>query len=188
MIVRIVGLISLCVALLYIGTAGWVKLSLIRDEATLVHGATTSQPTSEPVIFQGVQFRDVATAKLAINDGLAHSIWPWMRSFPATASLLLLSFGFGGVGGGSSIVVTHRFSKRSFDFSTGLRTIFFGAVLGLMLGLLSFLVPQVFTVQESVILRPEAATATCYFGGVFQVSTYVWIEKRIKNLFGPSSD
>lgn len=188
MIVRIVGLISLCAALLYIGTAGWVKLSLIRDEATLVHRASASQPASMPVIYRGVQFRDAETARHAIDDELAQSIWPWMKNVPATASLLLLSLGFGGAGGGSSLVVQYRFSKRRTDFSVGLRAISFGTVLGLMLGLLSFLVPQIFTVQESVILRPESASATCFFGGVFQESTYVWLEKRFKNLLAPSTD
>lgn len=181
---RVLSIVLVSLVLVYVGTAGWAKLSLVRDEAALVRQLPTSQPSGPPVIYQGVQLRDAKTLKQLLDQELASSFWPWIQYLPANASMLLLAFGFGGFGGSSSLVAKHQLKRQRFEVSTGLRTVAFGSVLGLMLGLLSFLLPQIFTVQENVILRPEAVAATCFFGGVFQESTYVWIEKRFQNYFG----
>lgn len=183
MTIRVLSLLLLSLGLAYVGTAGWAKLSLIREEAILVKQLATSQPQSQSVIYEGVQLRNAETLRQVLLEELATGIWPWIKYVPASASMLLLAFGFGGVGGSSGLVAKHHLHKSDFVFAAGLRHIAFGSVLGLMLGLLSYLVPQIFTVQDNVVLRPEAVAATCYFGGVFQESTYTWIEKRVQEFF-----
>jgi len=174
--IRSLAIVVWMVGALYVGVAGWVACKAL--EATSVK----ADSTETYVEYDGLSFENQQSLSDFLSDRQDARLFPWIFQIPQEIRPFVTSIAFGVLGG-----VILLLKKTAIDHLPVASISVFGSptfsgLVGMMLFLISFLVPTAFVAGHNPV-RTESLAAVSLFAGAFSEVAYVWIEEQVRKLF-----
>lgn len=141
----------------------------------------TVGPSESRVIYQGVSFTNIASARQFAEESKINRYFRWVYRVPPGLPILLTAIAFGVMGGIANIV--HKLAGS--EPVNPLMMIFkplFGGVVGLMVFGLATAMPKLI-VESAEGVRPLTLIFLCLFAGTFSNHVYAWVEEKTKFIF-----
>lgn len=163
---------------LYVGISGWVVADF---DARLERQVREQKGEVKEVIYQGISFKDVASARQVAEQDKITSYFRWVYQVPPGLPLLLTSLAFGFVGGIANLL--HKLAGS--ETVPGPMLLFkplYGGIIGLMVFGISTTAPKLI-VESAEGVRPLSLMFLCLFAGTFANHVYTWVEEKTKMLF-----
>jgi hypothetical protein len=171
-----VGVIAIwMLAAAYLGAGGWIAGKTFES-------STAPGRPGEYVEFDGISFDSTSSMLAYIRDTQRSQLFPWIFAVPQEIMPLITALAFGLLGGTANIVKKVARDRISIEAAPIVATPVFGALIGLMLFLISLVVPAVF-ISGPAMTRTETLAGISFFGGAFAEIAFPWLEKQIRGLF-----
>jgi hypothetical protein len=165
----------------YVAICTWVVANL--DAAIALNEKQTNQSGAGEVVYQGIAFSNIYEAREAVEQDNVASCFSWAYKLPASLPLILAALSFGILGGVGNVMYKAIGSRKQSDVAIAL-TPLFGAILGLMVFGVTYLLPAVLTVDNNMTTRPISVVFLALYAGVFSNHVYNWIEEQaVKKFF-----
>ncbi len=183
-LVKLLMIVLMFLVGVYGASAGWIASTAF--EKTSVPGKVTNSPAYE---YKGIKFRD----EESLNQFLREERWgnwcPWVFGIPREILPLLAATAFGFLGGTVRCIYLVSRPRQQPSFTTLLTALPLGMAIGLLLFMLSWLLPKLF-LSGSHAAKPETITLAAFslFGGTFSDEAYNWIQSRVTKLFPKKSE
>lgn len=155
----------------YLATATFMHSKALED-------VSISSDNDGSYDYKGVNFRDTKELQRFIKQEKLEDFFPWISSMPIELVPMILSVSTAAFGGVAAVLSTIVRLKKAPWATPYVGQPLFGAAVGLMLFLLSFLIPSVLTTGDSP-PRAESIAAISFFGGLFSNQTFQWIENQV---------
>lgn len=178
---QVIGLLVWILVASYFAMGGWAKIDL-DDKIDKLVGVSTNDET--PVIKNDVQFASVAHADTALRQRNIYRLFPFTRVLPTFACLFLAAAAFGALGGVTRLLKSIVLDHKPLAEQQVLATPLFGALLGLMLLGLAYIIPAAVATTDEIRPRLESIMILCLVGGLLSGRLYKWIERRFDKLIG----
>jgi hypothetical protein len=175
----------LTIASLYFIFGSWLKADITIDINNLV---AKKESQSKPFEYNGVVYRNAAEMAVAIREENVPALWSWFGHVPYLFAVIMLAASCGALGGVAKIIRVLAFDSSGDKMITSrvaIATPLFGAVVGLLLLSVAYLVPAALTVQQEMYTRPTAVLFLALLGGLFADKAFLWIERSTDAIFHP---
>ena len=165
---------------LYAGAGAWVKAdfeAFVQKVQSEIAGNQTVE-----VFYNGESFRSPQDARIALQESLVSTIYPWIFRIPSALALLITVVSFGCLGGVAGLLKMIVLEKIDPSLRVVAAVPFFGAIVGIMVHGMATLLPVALTVNEST-LRPTTLLFLALFAGAFSDHAFNWLECNTKKIF-----
>jgi hypothetical protein len=165
---------------LYVGAAAWTAGKWL--EAAPVGTSNQTDAKSGSYSFRGISFANEEEALAFMRQSDDARFFPWIFAVPSEMISLVTAISFGLLGGLIRVLKKNAINGAPLASLGVISAPVFGALVGVMLCLLSFLLPAIFVNGKNT-ARPESLAGLSLFGGAFSEMAYSWIEIQVRKLF-----
>jgi hypothetical protein len=165
---------------LYVAVAGWVAYKTLE-------GVTVSSGPDQYVEYEGLSFQNKENLQEFLHDKQSYSLFPWIFALPQELVPILTSIAFGTLGGVAALLKQILHDRLPVSNLPVFSRPVFGALMGFMLFLLSFLAPALFVTSSRPSARAETLAGLSFFGGAFSDLAFTWVEAQVRKLFSSKS-
>lgn len=159
----------------YVGVAGWVACKALEN--------TSIRSNSDQYVeYEGLSFENKESLQEFLHDSEGAKLFPWIFALPQELAPLITSMAFGLLGGAAGLLKKIAIDRSPVSTLPVVTYPVFGALVGVMLFFLSFLVPTVFIAGRNP-ARTETLVGLSLFGGLFSEAAYIWIDEQVRRLF-----
>ncbi len=174
-VVRSLIIIAWMFIALYVGSAGWVACKALEN-------ISVGSDSEHYVEYEGISFENKESLQEFLHDSKGAKLFPWIFAIPQELAPLITSVAFGLLGGVAGLLKKITIDSSPVSSLPVIACPAFGALVGVMLFFLSFLLPAIFIAGRNP-GRTETLVGVSLFGGLFSEASYIWIDKQIKKLF-----
>lgn len=172
--VRILALVVFSLGGIYAGLAGWSRTYVEADIELEVAGQ------GGRVLCGAVEMKSLEACVRFNRQRQVERFFPWVLEIPTLIGWLLLSAGFGVVGGVFTQLKDLAEEKPLSQVSVVVVPLFGGGVALLILAL-GWLFPQVIPIKE--FLGPTTVLFLSLIAGAFSTHLYGWVKETVQKLF-----
>lgn len=176
-LVRALTIIFWLVIACYAGVAGYVACKAVESTAT--------SAADESVEYHGLNFENGENLQQFLHDSEVAKLFPWIFAVPQECVPLITSAAFGLLGGAIVTLKKLAIDQLRIPSSSVFTLPVFGAVVGMMLYFLSFLLPAIFISGRSP-TRPESLVGLSCLGGAFSEQAFRWMKEQVEGKIFPS--
>lgn len=160
---------------LYIGTSGIVYSELAEKEAQL----HLVSPTGKKFHYNGQEFSSKEAIQIHIEYQRIFLLYPWIDNITDRIALILSSCALGALGGVIRILRQIAFKDGISVSQTNFISVpALGALLGMVVLGLSYIVPSVLTTDSNFELRDSTLMFLCLFSGIFSKRFMEYLDER----------
>lgn len=173
----ILALLVMILGSLYVGVGGMERVELIRmsKEAAL-------KPEKQ-IEYGKETFYNPESLNVFKSEEKVEQIFPWIKLLPSFAALALTAVSFGMLGGATRVVKELVINSTSLEIESVFKYSAFGFLIGIMILGVSYILPAALTQEADIQLDPSTLLFLCYFGGLFSLRFFTWIEGFFERIF-----
>jgi hypothetical protein len=162
---------------LYVGFAGIFVCNALEK--------TSESISNQYVEYKGISFENEESLQEFLHDSEGANLFPWIFALPEEFAPLITSVAFGLLGG--VVLLLKRIAIDRSPISSLPTTAIpaFGAFVGFMLFLLSFLLPALFVAGRNP-ARTITLVGLSFFGGGFSEQAYLWVSEQVVGKLFPT--
>lgn len=165
------------IASVYVGCAGIFVCEALEN--------TSKSATDQYVEYKGISFESEKSLEEFLHDSEGATLFPWIFAVPQEFAPLITSVAFGMVGGVVLLLKKIAVDHLSVSSVPTITMPLFGGFIGLMLFLLSFLLPALFVAGRNP-ARTMTLVGLSFFGGAFSEQAYLWISQQVVRKLFPA--
>lgn len=162
---------------LYFGLAGILYADLMEEKTSTIQQQTTSEGDAV-YMYDGVPFSSYEKAQMHQQEQDAQGLFKWFTYLPSKLILFITSMALGGLGGVIGMVKELALTKvKIVDLKPFWRPML-GALIGLLVLGLSYLLPVVLTTATEVEIRSTTLIFVSMFAGLYARQFLQFLEAR----------
>ncbi|QDU50247.1 hypothetical protein [Gimesia panareensis] len=171
------SLIFIVLGSLYVGVGGMERVELIR-----LSKEAAQKPQKETHHGDEVFYNPESLNVFRMEEKV-EQLFPWIKILPSFAALALTAVSFGMLGGATRVLKELVIDSISLEFKSVYMYSAFGFLIGIMILGVSYILPAALTQQTDIQLDPSTLLFLCYFGGLFSLRFFKWIEGLFERIF-----
>ncbi len=165
---------------LYFGLAGILYADLVEEKAAAIT-EQTSASGQHLFTYKGAAFSTREKAAIAQQEDQASSIFSWFAYLPEKLILFITSLALGGLGGVIGIVKRMALGKASILEVKPFWIPMLGALIGILVLGVSYLLPVILTTSTEVEIRATTLIFVSMFAGLYSRQFLSFLESRFSS-------
>jgi hypothetical protein len=163
---------------LYVGVSGWARAEIEQE----------IEPSSGPsgaVVCGEIEFAKLDDCLQYQRERQFNRLFPWVFYLPSFFGLLMMSFGFGALGGVLRVMKFVVLDLQPLHDCPWASTPLFGGLMGVLVLGTAWVLPAMLTIGGGE-LRPTTLLFFAMFGGAFSPTIFASIQRQIEKRFAHS--